>query len=94
MLIYLFSRLLVKKLKRILKNQGHCWAISGLFTIVCIVVVIKYGGSDGKESACDERDWGSIPGSGRSSGEENGYPTPVYLPGVFYGLRSLVVYSP
>ena len=40
------------------------------------------------------RDWGSIPGSGRSSGEENGYPTPVYLPGVFYGLRSLVVYSP
>ena len=54
-LIYLFSRLLVKKLKRILKNQGHCWAISGLFTIVCIVVVIKYGASDGKESACDER---------------------------------------
>ena len=54
-LIYLFGRLLVKKLKRILKNQGHCWAISGLFTIVCLVVVIKYGGSDGKESACDER---------------------------------------
>ena len=28
----------------------------------------------GKESACKERDLGSIPGSGRSPGEENGYP--------------------
>ena len=31
------------------------------------------GGSDGKESACDVGDPGSIPGSGRSSGEGNGY---------------------
>ena len=30
------------------------------------------GSSDGKESACDARDPGSIPGSGRSPGEENG----------------------
>ena len=30
--------------------------------------------SDGKESACSGRDPGSIPGSGRSSGEENGNP--------------------
>ena len=30
------------------------------------------GGSDGKESACNEGDPGSIPGSGRSSGEGNG----------------------
>ena len=32
------------------------------------------GGSDGKESACNVGDWGSIPGSGRSSEEENGNP--------------------
>ena len=35
------------------------------------------GGSDGKESACSARDAGalsSIPGSGRSPGEENGNP--------------------
>ena len=32
------------------------------------------GGSDGKESACNARDLGSIPGSGRSPGEGNGYP--------------------
>ena len=31
------------------------------------------GGSDGKESACNEGDSGSIPGSGRCPGEGNGY---------------------
>ena len=31
-------------------------------------------GSDGKESACNAGDQGSIPGSGRSPGEGNGYP--------------------
>ena len=32
------------------------------------------GVSDDKESACNVRDLGLIPGSGRSSGEGNGYP--------------------
>ena len=32
------------------------------------------GGLDGKESACHAGDPGSVPGSGRSSGEGNGYP--------------------
>ena len=32
------------------------------------------GGSDGKESACNAGDWGSIPGLGRSPGEGNGFP--------------------
>ena len=31
-------------------------------------------GSDGKESACDVGDPGSIPGSGRPPGEGNGNP--------------------
>ena len=31
-------------------------------------------GSAGKESACNARDLGSIPGLGRSPGGENGYP--------------------
>ena len=31
------------------------------------------GGSDSKESACNAADMGSIPGSGRSPGEGNGY---------------------
>ena len=32
------------------------------------------GDSDGKESACNAGDLGSIPGGGRSPGEGNGYP--------------------
>ena len=32
------------------------------------------GGSDGKESAYNTRDLGSVAGSGRSPGEGNGYP--------------------
>ena len=32
------------------------------------------GGSDGKESACDAGDPDSIPESGRSPGDGNGYP--------------------
>ena len=33
-----------------------------------------HGDSDGKESACNAGDLGSIPESGRSTGEGNGYP--------------------
>ena len=32
------------------------------------------GGSKGKKSACNTEDQGSVPGLGRSPGEENGYP--------------------
>ena len=32
------------------------------------------GGSEGKASACNGGDLGSIPGSGRSPGEGNGHP--------------------
>ena len=32
------------------------------------------GDSDGKESACNAEDLGSVSGSGRSPGERNGYP--------------------
>ena len=45
-------------------------------------------GSDGKEFACSVGDLGSIPGWGRS-GEGNGNPTPVFLPGKPQGRRSL-----
>ena len=33
-----------------------------------------HGGSDGKASACNAGDPGSIPGLGQSPGEGNGYP--------------------
>ena len=37
---------------------------------------------------------GSIPGLGRSLGEGNCNPTPVFLPGKAHGQRSLAGYSP
>ena len=37
-------------------------------------IIFIPGGSDGKESACNAQDLSSIPGSGRSPGEGNGYP--------------------
>ena len=52
------------------------------------------GGSDGKASAYNAGDPGSTPGSGRSPGERNGKPTPVFLPGKSHGPRSLVGYRP
>ena len=52
------------------------------------------GGSDGKESTCNVGDLDSIPGSGRSPGEGNGNPLPVFLPGKSHGQRSLAGYSP
>ena len=45
-------------------------------------------------NAGDIRDTGSIPGPGRSPGEGNWQPTPVFLPGESHGQRSLVEYSP
>ena len=52
------------------------------------------GGPDGKESACNAGDPGSIPGSGRSPGEKEWLQTPVFWPGEFHGQRSLAGYSP
>ena len=39
------------------------------------------GGSDGKESACNAGDHGSVPGLGRSPGCRAWQPTPAFLPG-------------
>ena len=51
-------------------------------------------GSGGEESACSAGDLCLIPRLGRSPGEGNSYPTPVFLPREFHGQRSLAGYSP
>ena len=48
-------------------------------------------GSDGKESAYNAGDLGSIPGLERSPGEENG--NPAFLLGELYGQGSLEGYT-
>ena len=44
--------------------------------------------SVGKESTCNARDPGLIPGLGRSTGERKKIPTPVFWPGELHGLYS------
>ena len=51
-------------------------------------------GSDGKESACNARDPGLIPGWGRSPGEGIGNPFQYACLGNSHGQRSLVGYIP
>ena len=61
----------------------------------CIVLLLGFpGGTDGKESACQAGDLGSIPGLGRFPWRREWLPTPVFLPGESHGQRSLVGFSP
>ena len=48
--------------------------INDSFGIICSLLWGFPGSSDGKESACNSGDWGSVPESGRSLGERNGCP--------------------
>ena len=52
------------------------------------------GGSDGKESTCNTEDLGSIPGLGRSPGEEHGNPLQYSCLKNPHGQGSLAGYSP
>ena len=60
----------------------------GEWPIICFP-----SGSDGKESACNEGDPGSIPGSGRSPGEGNSYPLQYSCLWNPQGQRGLASYS-
>ena len=51
-------------------------------------------GSEGKDSACNAEDPGSIPRSGRSPGEGNGNPLQYSCLENPHGQRSLAGYSP
>ena len=63
----------------------------------CLSVMDFPDDSDGKESACNAGDPGSVPASGRSPREGNTHSsilTPVFLSVESHGQRSLVGYSP
>ena len=75
----------IKNLKKVVNQQT--------FTIINSKGIHHFpGGSDDKESTCNAGDLGSIPGLGRSPGEGEWQPTPVYLHGESHGQRSLVGY--
>ena len=52
------------------------------------------GGSDGKETACNAGDMGSIPGLGRSPGGGHGNPFQCSCLENPHGQKSLVAHSP
>ena len=56
--------------------------------------MVSAGGLDGKESASNVGDLGSIPALGRSPGEGNSNPLKYPCMENFHGQRSLVGYSP
>ena len=63
------------------------------FTYVIYMHMGFSGYSDGKESACNVGDLGSVPGLGRFPVE--GMAThSIFLPGEFHGQRTLAGYSP
>ena len=64
------------------------------FNLTFPFLVSAPGGSEGKASACNMGDSGSIPGLGRIPWRRKWQPTPVLLPGISHGRRSLVGYSP
>ena len=50
------------------------WGIGMTAPLIGNTQMLFLGSSDSKESACNVGDLGSIPGSGSSPGEGNGYP--------------------
>ena len=70
------------------------WIPSTNFTTLYGDVGASLMAQTNKESACKAETLSSIPGSGRSPGEGNGYlSTSVFLPREFHGQRSLAGYS-
>ena len=55
-------------------NHTFPYSLSQFELGVCYLLTGFSGGSDGKESTYNVGDPGSIPGPGRSPGEENGNP--------------------
>ena len=55
------------------RPRGFCWNQSA---VIIQKQPVGSSDSDSKESACNAGDPGSVPGSGRSPGEGNGYPLP------------------
>ena len=57
-------------------------------SIALLILMGFPGGSDGKESACNAGDLGSILELGRFPWRREQLPTPVFWPGEFHGLYS------
>ena len=76
-------------------SQTFIQSSSGILSDLIPYLPIDFpGGLDGKASAYNAGDLGSIPGSGRSPGEGNGYPLQYSCLENSTEQRNLVGYSP
>ena len=95
---FLYTNKEVSEIKREIKNIITFTIISKRTRYLEINLIKELkgfsGGSDGKESAWNAGDLGSIHGLGRSPGKGNGNPLQYSCLGKSTGWRSLVGYSP
>ena len=74
------------------QRMAYLCFILGIFLVSCLISGFP-GGSDGKASACHAGDLGSIPGSGRSPGEESDNPLQhSYLENPLSHFESIFIY--
>ena len=60
--------------EEIIMEHEKTFVGNDMFITLTVLTMGFPGGSEGKASACNGGDLGSIPGSGRSPGEGNGNP--------------------
>ena len=88
---FLYSSSLYHCIINLITMQFHYAISKEKISSLCHAVSYNCWGfpycSAGKESTCNVRDLGLIPGFGRSPGEGKGY-TPIFWPGEFHGLYS------
>ena len=78
-------------------GKPHLYKTVANIIIILISIILLhavYGGSDGKESACQCRRLGFYPWVRKIPWRKEWLPTPVFLPGKPHKYRSLVGYSP
>ena len=81
--------------KEVQKNSEVIFSLIVLFSVILKKRFLGFsGGSDSKESACNDGDLGSIPGLRRFYGEGNGYSLLYSCLDNPHGQSSLVGYSP
>ena len=78
-----------------LKQSNYRLCLSWDFQLISLPIILGFpGGSEGKQSACNAGDLGSITWVGTIPWRRKWQSTPLFLPGESRGQRSLAGYSP
>ena len=81
-------------IKIIIIPNVYWWVIIYVLSLMLSLLAFYFSGSDGKESAWNAGDQGSIyPWVRNIPWRREWQPSPIFLPGEFHGQRSLAGYS-